>query len=135
MFINGKKIPTSKIEDITTNMIKVLDDQKSRTRIEVYNHTNMIDNDKIYIKDGLSHKNIKSIDMNNIIDYYNGSLLDDMFNNTSYEKLQILFNSNSMATDEEVVKYINYMSRSAVLNRIKEDYVISEDPGDWIAKV
>lgn len=135
VFINGKKIPTSKIEDITTNMIKVLDDQKSRTRIEVYNHTNMIDNDKIYIKDGLSHKNIKSIDMNNIIDYYNGSLLDDMFNNTSYEKLQILFNSNSMATDEEVVKYINYMSRSAVLNRIKEDYVISEDPGDWIAKV
>ena len=135
VFINGKKIPASKIEDVTTNMMKVLDNQTSRTRIEIYNHTNMTDNDKVYIKDGLSHKNIKYIDMSDMQDYKDGSLLDDMVSNTSYEKLQVLFDSNSTAQDIDEVQYPNYLSRSEVLNRIKEDYVISGDPGDWIAKV
>ena len=135
VFINGKKIPASKIEDVTTNMMKVLDNQTSRTRIEIYNHTNMTDNDKVYIKDGLSHKNIKSIDMSDMQDYKDGSLLDDMVSNTSYEKLQVLFDSNSTAQDIDEVQYLNYLSRSEVLNRIKDDYVISGDPGDWIAKV
>ena len=137
VFINGKKIPMSKIEDITTNMMKILDNQTSRTRIEVYNHTDTTDNDKVYIKDGLTHKNIKSIDMNNIQDYIDGSLLDDMFGdaNIPYEKLQVLFNTNSIMEDKDEVQYIDYLSRSEVLNRIKENYVISGDPGDWIAKV
>ena len=58
-----------------------------------------------------------------------------MVSNTSYEKLQVLFDSNSTAQDIDEVQYPNYLSRSEVLNRIKEDYVISGDPGDWIAKV
>ena len=95
----------------------------------------MTDNDKVYIKDGLSQKNIKYIDMSDMQDYKDGSLLDDMVSNTSYEKLQVLFDSNSTAQDTDEVQYLNYLSRSEVLNRIKEDYVISGDPGDWIAKV
>ena len=51
------------------------------------------------------------------------------------QKLQVLFDSNSTAQDIDEIQYLNYLSRSEVLNRIKEDYVISGDPGDWIAKV
>jgi len=138
VFLNGKKIPMFNMEDISDTIIKILNNQESCERLEILNHIgNETINDKVFIKDGLSHENnkIQSIDLSTLQTYENPCKLDELLNHSSDAQLNTLFETTSSVTGTVAIVNGNYQSKDTILQRILADYVISGDPGEWIANV
>lgn len=138
VFLNGKKIPMSNMEDISDTIIKILNNQESCERLEIINHIdNETINDKVFIKDGVSHENdkIQSIDLSILQTYENPCKLDELLNHSSDAQLNTLFETTSSVTGTVAIVNGNYQSKDTILQRILADYVISGDPGEWIANV
>lgn len=118
VFLNGKKVRTDELEDISDTIMSINTDYATEdrsmnaVRLEVINHLDTQDIiEQLYINDGLSHddiytnqfnstnikniykntKLIKSIDLNELESYSERTLLDDMLNDLSTENLNKLF--------------------------------------------
>lgn len=138
VFLNGKKIPTSQMEDISDTIIKILNNQESCERLEIFSHIdNETINDSVFIKDGLSHEfeKIGQIDLSTLETYENSCKLDELLNHSTDDQLNILFETNSSVTGSVPIINENYQSKKQVLQRILDDYTITGDPGAWIANV
>lgn len=132
LFINGKKIPASSLEDVTTNMIKVFKNLKNGERLEIYNFVNTTDLDKIYIKDGLTY-DPDYISISNYTSY--DSLLDKIVNGSTYSNLNLLFRNYASISNTEETLYPDYLSKREVLQKIIETYQTDTDINSWIVKL
>lgn len=138
VFLNGKKIPASQMEDISDTIIKILNNQESCERLEIFSHIdNETINDTVFIKDGLSHEleKIGQVDLSTLETYENPCKLDELLNHSTDDQLNILFETTSSVTGSVPIINANYQSKEQVLQRILNDYVIEGDPGTWIANV
>ena len=136
-FINGEKIPSHFMEDISNTIIKITKNIKSIERLEIYSHVDVDTNSFIVSGDGLSHDDNKiiSTDMRELESYTKPSKLDLLVNGSDDEELNILFDTTSRATGNEAVVDANYKSKAQLLDILISNYVISSNPSDWIAKV
>lgn len=138
VFLNGKKIPMSQMEDISDTIIKILNNQESCERLEIFSHIdNETINDLVFVKDGLSHEDAKitNIDLNTLQTYESPAKLDKLLNNSTDTQLNTLFETTSAVTGTVAIVNGEYQSRNQVLQRILSDYTIAGDPGEWIANV
>lgn len=136
-FINGEKIPSHFMEDISNTIIKITKNIKSIERLEIYSHVDVDTNSFIVSGDGLSHDDNKiiSTDMRELESYTKPSKLDLLVNGSDDEELNVLFDTTSRATGNEAVVDANYKSKAQLLDILMSNYVISLNPSDWIAKV
>lgn len=138
VFLNGKKVAMSDMEDISDTIIKIMTDQKTRDRLEIFTHLdNEVLNQHVFIRDGLSHdpSKIKEIDVTTFETYQEPCKLDKMLNNSTDAALNKLFGNYVISSSSESEIDGEYYSKQQVLNKILEDFIISSNPADWIAEV
>lgn len=139
VFMDGKKIPKTDMEDISDTIIKVTAGGSYPAPIEIYSHMNNItDNKFIYIKDGLSHEKskIKSINISQVMSYERPCKLDELLNSSSDTQLNTLFNTTNQMPDitSSYIDSDNNMTRAQLLQMIFDDYSISGD-SDWTVNI
>lgn len=142
VFINGEKIPTHFLEDISDTMIKVNNYYGNCNRLEIYSHLDTIDeNNIVYIRDGLTHEykntNIKNlIRMNELPSYKEPSKLDKLLNDVNYNNLNKMFSMYAASRSDLLDNSdFNYRTKESVLNDIYNDFVIEGDTYNWIANI
>ena len=140
IFLNGKKIPFNELEDISDTIIKVMTNQSSCIRLEVYSFVDPETYLNAAIKDGLSHENekIKTFRLSDLESYSEPSKLDKLINPSTDQELNILFENDASVDTSDIqdtTKFPTYLSKDKILERLKISYAIAEDPGDWIALV
>lgn len=137
VFLNGRKVPVSDMEDISATIIKLTTDQPSKNRLEIFSHIDNEDVKRVSIKDGLSHdpNKIETIDLTDLDTYNESGKVDRLINTADDNTLNKLFDNYSFATDNEEPKYNEYYSKQQVLDRILEDFILSTIPSEWITVI
>ena len=103
MFMNGKKVPVEDIIDISTNLVKINKDQRSRYNLMMISHTPRLGELDEYFA---SYSNY-----------------DTLINNLDVEDLNALFNSHRLLSDTEV-KFDMGIKREALINEIVRDWYV-----------
>lgn len=101
MFINGKKVNLNDIEDVSTNVVKINKDQRSRYNLVLLSHTPKIDELDAFFK---TYSNY-----------------DTLINNLKTEDLNQLFNSHRLLSDTEV-HYDMDVTKEAIVTEIARDW-------------
>ena len=138
VFINGSKVPFKDLEDISNTIIKITTRRNSRERVEIYSHMgDLIYNEKLYIKDGITNKpyKIDTIDFNDLSTYNDPSKLDKLLNTLSDDTLNTLFENRASSSNGAIKIDQDYLSKTQIINKIKEEYTINQIPNDWIIEV
>ena len=134
IFVDGKKIPLNDLEDISNTIIKILKSEERGKRIDIFSHVDELYQNIVYGKDGLTHQRyansqsyhgrnkLYNVDLSSLPSYKDKSLLDKMLNNSSDERLNKLFDTESSLKYNGNTFDSNYKSKSQVMQRILQDF-------------
>ena len=101
LFINGKKVNMNNIADVSTNMVRITKDQRSRYNVVLLSHTPKI------------------AELETFFNTY--SNYDTLINNMRTEDLNQLFNEHRILTDTEVHHDMD-VTKEALVTEIKRDW-------------
>lgn len=101
LFLNGKKVPLEDITNISSNIIRIHKDQRSRYNLVLLSHTPEEDALKPYFK---TYSNY-----------------DTLINNLTIDDLNALFNTHRLLSDTEIKMNMD-VTREALINEIVRDW-------------
>ena len=110
-FINGKKIPSCNIKNISTDMVRITRDTETVQRLDIYS---TVSNDITYMKDYLKSSNKSQFE----------ELIDDILSVDGTNELDVLLQEFiTMSDSEDVIKMD--VDHIALVNEIVRDFWVS----------